>query len=287
VRLCIWEERAAGAVRVQPERIAARQYRRFVANSTAGVDFLVNEMRTPRDRITLIPNGVEEPKLEHATDWRARLGLKLSQPLVLKVADVTRDRDHATLLRAWKIVQNSWPGGERPILALAGTLGDAYPEARRISREAGVESTIQFLGGVHEIGALIQASDLAVFSSRSEGMPNGVLECMAAGKAVIASDLPGIRDALGANADEVLASPGDPDRFAHLLMTLLRDKEKRDALGEANRARVLAEFTVDRMVERHLRLIQENLPKASRRAITITAGKDTPNAKQTAPAGRL
>src|SRR5262249_35405741 len=121
VRLCIWGERSAGVERVPGfERIAVRQYRRFVANSTAGVEFLANEMRVARECISFIPNGVEEPKTNYFADWRAKLGLQPGQHLVVKIANLTSFKDHATLLRGWKIVQDSWPGDQRPILALAG-----------------------------------------------------------------------------------------------------------------------------------------------------------------------
>jgi glycosyltransferase involved in cell wall biosynthesis len=264
VKLCVWGERHAGGDHVPGvERLALRQYGRFVANSTAGVEFLAGEMRVPRERISLVPNGVEAPKIDSTTDWRAELGLGPSQPLVVKVANVTGFKDHATLLRAWKIVQDAWQGGDKPVLALAGYHADVYEQCQRVVRDAGMNSTVRFLGGICDVPTLLHACDLTAFSSRNEGMPNAVLECMAAGKAIVASDLPGIRDVLGPNSAGVLVPPGDPERFAATLLGLLRDKERRDALGAANRARVRAEFSVERMVERHLNVIQANLPKIS------------------------
>lgn len=264
VRLCIWGERSVGLERVAGlEWLAIRQYSRFAANSTAGVEFLARDMRVSRQRISFIPNGVEEPNIDSGTDWRGRLGVEPGQLLVVKVANITRYKDHAALLRAWKFVQDAWIGDIKPILALAGGFGNAYEECQQIAHEAGLNSTVRFLGGISDIPVLLHACDLTVFSSPNEGMPNGVLECMAAGKAVVASDLPGIRDALGPNAAGVLVPPGDSNRFAEILLMLLRDKEKRDALGEANRARIRAEFSVQRMAERYLKLIREGLPAAS------------------------
>jgi glycosyltransferase involved in cell wall biosynthesis len=266
VRLCIWGERHAGGERVPtPERIAVRQFRRFVANSTAGVEFLAGEMRVPSERISFVPNGVEEPKIVSGTDWRTRLGLAPEQLLVVKVANVTGFKDHATLLRAWKSVQDAWSTGNRPMLALAGLCNpdEVYNECQRIVREAGIDSTVRFLGSIPDVPALLAASDLTAFSSPREGMPNGVLECMAAGRAVVASDLPGVRDALGPSGEGILVPPGDADQFARVLLNLLRDKGKRDALGEANRVRIRNEFSVQRMAERHLEVIRNSLPVAS------------------------
>jgi glycosyltransferase involved in cell wall biosynthesis len=83
---------------------------------------------------------------------------------------------------------------------------------------------------------------------------------MAAGKAVVATDLPGIRDALGPRAGEVVAPPGDAETYAAKILELLVNRERRLELGEANRVRARTEFTVGRMADRYLRVIQTNLP---------------------------
>jgi glycosyltransferase involved in cell wall biosynthesis len=216
-------------------------------------------MRVARGCISFIPNGVEEPKVNYPANWRAKLALQPGQHLVVKIANVTSFKDHATLLRAWKIVQDSWRGSQRPFLALAGWYGDRYEECQRIVREANLDSTVRFLDSISDVPALIHASDVAAFSSVREGMPNGVLECMAAGKAVVASDVPGVRDALGPNDVGAVVPPGDSAQFARKLLDLLCNETKRDALGKANRARVRAEFSVERMAERYLQIIQASL----------------------------
>lgn len=258
VHACIWGERHSGGERIPGmERIAVRQYRRFAANSSAGAEFLAGEMRVPRERISYIPNGVETPKVDSAVDWRGRLGLGARQPLVVKVANITGFKDHATLLHAWKILQGAWTAPERPVLALAGYLvADSYQECERIVREAELGTSVRFLGGVSDIPTLLDSCDLTVFSSRREGMPNGVLECMAAGKAVVATDLPGIRDALGPAADAVVVPAGDAQQLSCKLHDLLQNESKRSAIGDANRKRIEDEFSVERMVQRHLNLIQ-------------------------------
>jgi glycosyltransferase involved in cell wall biosynthesis len=175
----------------------------------------------------------------------------------VKVANVNNRKGHATLLRAWKNVQESWTGPDRPFLALAGLFSadDVYAECDQIIRDGNLATTVRFLGSISDIPSLIDACDLAVLSSWTEGMPNGVLECMAAGKAVIASDLPGVRDALGPHA-ETLASPRDDKAFAQLMLDLLRDPERRCRLGEANRVRMSNEFSVGRMADRYLRIVR-------------------------------
>jgi glycosyltransferase involved in cell wall biosynthesis len=259
---CIWGERSAGAEHLPgPGNMAVKRYRRFVANSTAGVEYLAQGLGIAQERISFVPNGVEDVQIDANMNWRTRLGLTDRQLLVVKVANITGYKDHATLLRAWKIVQDAWVDGDRPILALAGFFnpGSIYDNCLRIIREGGLESTVRFLGSVPDIPTLLHACDLTVFSSPKEGMPNGVLECMAAGKAIVASDLPGIRDALGPNVADTLVPPGDHIRFGHHLLELLRNKQRREALGAANRDRIQSEFSVERIAERHLEIIRASL----------------------------
>lgn len=284
IRLCIWGERHCGGERVPGiERVAASQYRRFVANSSAGAKFLEDEMRIPRGRISFVPNGVEKPKIGAGSDWRARLQISPSRPLVVKVANLTPYKDHATLLRAWKVIQDKWSGAEKPLLALAGLQCDTYDECLRIVRGSGMQDTVRFLGSIPDVPDLLQVCDLAVFSSPNEGMPNGVMECMAHGKAIVASDLPGIRDLIGSR-DDVLFRAGDVHQFAQKLLDLLQNRERREVLGAANQARMESEFSVERMTNRYLGVIQQNLRRAgwglARRSKSIAGADARPGAAE-------
>jgi glycosyltransferase involved in cell wall biosynthesis len=256
VRLCVWGERSAGSERVKGfEKLAVKQFRRFVANSSAGIEFLARDMNVPRDRISFVPNGFEEPMRRLGIDWRERMSMESGQLLVVMVANITKFKDHQTLLRAWKIVQDAWISDPKPVLALAGEFRDTYEDCLRIADEAGLFGTVRFLGGISDVPGLLAICDLTVFSSPNEGMPNAVLECMAAGKAVIASDLPGVRDALGPYDADMLTQPGDAAELARKLLHLLRDAPLRKKLGDANRQRILSEFSVDKMAGRFAEII--------------------------------
>lgn len=257
VRLCMWGERAKGEAR--GERLIARCYRHFVANSSAALDRLQNHLGVTRERISLIPNGAEEQVGSDGNDWRTKLGMAADQLLVVKVANIANYRDHKTLLLAWKIVQDGWDNGSAPVLALAGSFGDAYQECRRTIRRLGLEPTVRFLGPIADTKALIDAADLTVFSTVSPDLPNAVLEYMASGKAVVANDAPGTRDALGKTADRVLVPSGDSAHLAQVVNELLRDGNARQALGAANRERAAAAFSVARMARQYVEAIRVNL----------------------------
>jgi glycosyltransferase involved in cell wall biosynthesis len=90
--------------------------------------------------------------------------------------------------------------------------------------------------------------DLGIFSSRKEGCPNGVLECMAASLAVTGTDIPGIREAVGETGYPWLAPPGDAEALARHILTLARDTNLRERLGDLNRQRIVEHFTPEQMV---------------------------------------
>lgn len=220
-------------------------------------------MGVSRDRIYLIPNAVETPEERRVADWRAGLGVRSDQLLVVQIADIYDPRDPATLLRAWNIVQESWDGENKPFLVLAGAFGAPYSECLRMVRQMQLETTVKFVGRIHNVSALIKACDFAVHSSRAEAMPNGILECMAAGKAIVTTDLPGIREALGVPSAGVLVRPRDAEDFARVLLKVLHDKNIRTALGEMNRLRAAQEFSVQRITDAYLELIGDSLPDST------------------------
>src|SRR5215203_7381277 len=119
------------------------------------------------------------------------------------VADLHSNKDHATLLRAWrKIVMTC-----NAVLVLAGRHDDAYESLVVLSYELGIERNVRFAGHVSDVPGLLSAVDIGVFSSLSEGCPNGVLECMAAGLAVAGTDIEGLREVTGCS--ELLTPVGD------------------------------------------------------------------------------
>src|SRR2546430_4674071 len=97
---------------------------------------------------------------------------------------------------------------------------------------------------------LFRSLDLYVAASRKEGLPLAVLEAMGAGLAVVATDVPGHRDAVAAGETGLLVPPGDERALAAAIGALLDDPERRRRLGRAGRARVARDFAIRPMVDK-------------------------------------
>jgi glycosyltransferase involved in cell wall biosynthesis len=95
---------------------------------------------------------------------------------------------------------------------------------------------------------LLWEADLFVLPSLSEGLPLALLEAMAARKAVVASDVGGVRDVVLDGETGLLVPPGDPDRLSTAITTLLRDPARCAEMGKRGRARVEQHFSVQKMV---------------------------------------
>jgi glycosyltransferase involved in cell wall biosynthesis len=100
---------------------------------------------------------------------------------------------------------------------------------------------------VKDISGLLCATDLLVHSSLLEGCPDSVLEAMAVGLPVAATDIPGIREAVGPAGYEHLAPVGYPDTLAQRILRFALDAQLRQEVGAANRARIAVFFSPERM----------------------------------------
>ncbi len=261
-RLTVWNQRDAGLARIarRLERWAARRAGLVVSNSRPGARFLAEALGVAPERIRLVPSGVEAvTRVPSREAMRESLGVGTEAFLACMVAHLNDYKDHATLLRAWKMVVER-VGDTRPtILLLAGRFGETHASLVALARQLRIESRVRFLGPVTDVPGLLAAMDLGVHSSRLEGCPNGVLESMAAGLAIAGTDNEGIRDAVCEDGENLLAPAGDPHALADRILLAAADPALRARLGEANRARALREFSAERMCETMTGLILRGL----------------------------
>jgi glycosyltransferase involved in cell wall biosynthesis len=262
-RLCVWNQRDLGLdrVRTKYERRAIRQASCFVANSGHVAEYLQTELGVAPDRIRVVRNGIElpEPGSDRKT-WRDRLNLGADSFLACMVANLHENKDHATLLRAWRVVVDRMEStGPSAVLLLAGHFGATHEALKALAFDLRLADNVRFLGQVSDVSGLLHAVDLGVFSSRSEGSPNGVLECMAAGLAVVATDIPGVREALGVESDSVLVPVADAEAMADAILRISAEAETRRALGDANRRRAEDDFNPRRMCEDTFAILQNGL----------------------------
>lgn len=258
-RFCWWNQRdeGRGIHGTRFEHRLMRTLPAIVSNSWEGHEFLVRKFRLNPEQIRVINNGVVIPEPVDGQAWRRTNGIADDQLVVLMLANLTRFKDHATLLRAFAQVRTA-AVGQRCQLIFAGRPRDTAESIKALAFDLGLGGCLRLTGAVRDTNEVLAAADLVVHSSMMEGCPNGALEAMALGKCVLGTDISGMRQALGEqNRERFLAPARDPGRLAELMLRYLEHADQRVAAGLENRARIEHEFSVSGMARQVLLTIRE------------------------------
>ena len=195
-----------------------------------------------------------ERQWERGGDVRGELGIAGGSPLVVSVANFKPFKGHEHLLRAAAIVRRDAPDVR---FVLVG-VGPGEPEMRRLADDLGLNGSVVFAGFRDDAPRLTASADVFVLPSEHEGLPIALLEAMALGRAVVATDVDGIPEAVRDGVDAVLVGPRDPDALASAIVSLLEDPALRERLGASARARA-ARFDMRDAVRRMEEVYEELL----------------------------
>lgn len=232
------------------ERWLAPMTRWVIADSDDVRRCLVERQRLPSRNVITVRNGIDTGRFAPTADpvaARAQLALNGSGPVVGTVARLVEIKDHPTLLTAFRAVLEEFP---RAVLLMVGD----GPLRQALSTQAaalGMADRVRFLGRRTDIPAILPALDIFVLASRSEGLPLTVLEAMAAGIPVVATDVGALHEAVQQGRTGLLVPARAPELLAQAIRTLLRDPERRQAMGAEARRIARADFDVSGMVQRY------------------------------------
>lgn len=209
------------------DRWSHRGCRVTIGNSPSVIDHLAGMARIPRSRLRLVRGGIDgAPLREAAAIERTSLGVGDHDPIVLWTGRLDPVKGLSVLLKAFASVHRQT--GAHLMLAGGGSLRGSL--SRQISRLR-LEHSAHLLGVRDDIMALLKTADLFVFPSSAEGLPNALLEAMAARCPIVATDVPGCRDLIEHEKTGLLVRYGDTDALAAAIVRLLRDRHTADRLA--------------------------------------------------------
>ncbi len=236
---------------------------RVIANSDAVAASLQRDDRLARHRVVVVPNFVDDaafaaPAAHVRQAWVRELDLEPDAVLVGIVASLLPIKDHATLLRAVAALVPEWPTLR---LVIVGQ-GPELERLRALTNELGIAPAVRFAGLRPQVPSFHFLFDISVLSSVSEGFPNSLVEAMAAGRPIVATDVGGVREAVRHGENGMLVAPADPAAFADALRGLLRDADLRRRMGAAGAQRAREEFHAATVVASLERLYERLLAEA-------------------------
>lgn len=226
------------------ERCAFKMAKVVVANAGAVKEHLL-KLGVPDNKIAIIHNGLDVTRFHRNGDGRNALQqLNLTslgaRPLITMVANFEyRVKDHAMLLRAARRVKTEVP---EAMFVFAGE-GELRDETEHVATELGLKNSCVFIGRCANVPDLLAASEICVLSSQAEGFSNSILEYMAAGRAVVATNVGGASEAILEGETGYLVNAGDDHAMAERLIALLQNGEKRRTMGDKGRAVVEQKFS--------------------------------------------
>lgn len=199
----------------------------------------------PADKLLVIPNGVDISRFD--SEKRADLaefGILPGRKVVTFVGRLEHQKGVDFLLETAPKWLGRIPDAD---LLLVGK-GPLENRLRRRAVELGMEQRVHFAGWRADIPEILLASVLLVLPSRWEGMPNVVLEAMAAGLPVLAADVEGVREILGPLGEGQVVPSGDSLNWVDSMVGILADPDRLARFAHLNRERAEADFPLDRVV---------------------------------------
>jgi glycosyltransferase involved in cell wall biosynthesis len=227
-------------------RLGGRYAARFYCLSEDMAKAVIASRIVPKDKVYVIGNGIEMERFRQQNgreQLRHSLGIAPSAPVIGTVGRLTDVKKQDLLLRAFKQVKTELPGSHLLLVGDGPLMGDLQKQAVQLD----VERSVHFLGYQAETERFYPVMDVFALTSRSEGIPQSVLEASAAGLPVIASRVGGVPEVIQDGQTGLLFSSGNEAELTAGLKALLTNPSLARQLGEAGRRHVETRFDVRSM----------------------------------------
>lgn len=200
------------------------------------------------NKIKTIHNGVDPTPFSLSLDRKKyidELGLEDASPLIGIVARLDRLKNHKLLLDAMQDIANEIPTVKLLIIGDGPTRKNLEEQADR----GGLQNNILFLGMRGDVSNLLLLIDLFVLCSLSEGMPLALIEAMAAGKPIVATNVGGVSEIVRNGINGILVEPTNPAFLAKAILQILKNKDILRTMGENGREVFKQKFTLHKMIK--------------------------------------
>lgn len=229
--------------------------------SRAAVDRYLRVGAVPKDKIIFIPNGIDTFLFQFNQDARLQLrkDLGLNENFVwLAVGRFEEAKDYPNLLQAFKSVTDE---RNDAALLIAGQ-GTLFEDIKSMAHSLGLTEKVRFLGVRRDVPELMSTADAYVMSSTWEGLPMVLLEAAACELPVVSTDAGGNSEIVLDGVSGYIVPPRDPQALAAAMLKMMSfPEEERRAMGQAGRAHIEANYSLDHVVDQWEKLYRDLLLK--------------------------
>lgn len=238
------------------ERLWHRFAQALVGNAASVVDQL-REEGVPEGKLWLINNGIDLSAFRNvmpSTETRRAFGLDERHFVIAIVANLIRYKGHVDLLEALALVRADLPPDW--VLLCAGRDNGIGAQLQEKAVQLGIDQHIRWLGSVENIPALLACADIGVLSSHEEGFSNAIIEYMASGLPVVATDAGGNGEAVSSETGLIVPAR-NPVQLGNALRLLASDAALRQSMGAAGRYRAQQLYSLEVCVEAYRELYRK------------------------------
>jgi glycosyltransferase involved in cell wall biosynthesis len=210
----------------------------------------------PAEKICIIPNGVDVERFHPRRpnhELRRELGLPENVPVAGIVAALRPEKNHELFLEATALVHQQVPAAH---FLIVGD-GPRRAELEQKTAELSLQDIVHFAGSRADVPEILGLVDVFVLTSHSEASPVSILEAMACEKPVVATRVGSVSETVLDGRTGYLVPPGNAERVAARMIALLQDPDRAATFGRAGRERVIAHWSLDRMVRGYHELLED------------------------------
>jgi glycosyltransferase involved in cell wall biosynthesis len=261
----IRNEQFGGRAREVAMRVTDRLATVTTVNSRLAADALVQRGVVRRHRMVVVPNGLDPSMFvgRRRAETRATLGVNADEFLWFGAGRLQPQKDWRTLLSAVAALPSADRARGRWVIAGEGP---QYDELVLQAKTLGVDDRVTFLGPRGDVPDLLSACDAVVLTSVFEGLPNVVLEAMAAKRPIVATRVGGVPELVDDGGTGDVVAPSDPAAIAGAMSRMMqRSDDARAEMGERAHRLVLEQYTVDSVMTRWCELLDSLAPESGPR----------------------
>lgn len=239
------------------EKLASRITDKIIALTNREKEDHIKFNIAPEEKFLVIHSGIElnefkEITLDEKLKFKRELGIPENSSIIGTVGRLVPVKGPEYLLEAARIIIAKYPD----IYIIFTGDGPLLQSLERKAQEMAINKNIGFLGWRNDIAKIIAIYDVFALPSLNEGMGRVLVEAMALGKPIVASDVGGIPDLVTHGENGFLVSPREPEQLAKYIQILLEDRDRREKMGQAGRE-IVRNFSNEKMIEKIVALYKE------------------------------